>query len=105
MPSNTHADGWFDLTAQQPKEQHRSSPPSGARPPVLGGVQSPALSCYDEALFPSRPRKRSASQYTQQIIGRGDRVTNTVDPLGGSYYVEWLTDELEPRLASPRRDR
>ena len=62
---------------------------------MLGGVQSLALSCYDEALsIPTEKAQRIAVR-TQQIIAEETGVTNTVDPLGGSYYVEWLTDELE----------
>jgi methylmalonyl-CoA mutase N-terminal domain/subunit len=58
-------------------------------------VQSLALSCYDEALsIPTEKAQRIAVR-TQQIIAEETGVTNTVDPLGGSYYVEWLTDELE----------
>jgi methylmalonyl-CoA mutase N-terminal domain/subunit len=54
-----------------------------------------ALSCYDEALsIPTEKAQRIAVR-TQQIIGEEIGVTNTVDPLGGSYFVEWLTDELE----------
>ncbi len=62
---------------------------------MLGGVQSLALSCYDEALsIPTEKAQRIAVR-TQQIIAEETGVINTVDPLGGSYYVEWLTDELE----------
>jgi methylmalonyl-CoA mutase N-terminal domain/subunit len=64
---------------------------------VLGGVQSIALSCYDEALaIPTEEAQRIALR-TQQIIAHESGVTDTVDPLGGSYYVEWLTDELEKK--------
>jgi methylmalonyl-CoA mutase N-terminal domain/subunit len=67
---------------------------------VLGGVQSLALSCYDEALsIPTEKAQRIAVR-TQQIIGEEIGVTNTVDPLGGSYFVEWLTDELERRATA-----
>ena len=62
---------------------------------MLGGVQSLALSCYDEALsIPSRKAQRIAVR-TQQIIAEEIGVTNTVDPLGGSYFIEALTDRLE----------
>jgi len=64
---------------------------------VLGGVQSLALSCYDEALaLPTQKAQRIAVR-TQQIIAEEIGVTGTVDPLAGSYYIEWLTDELERR--------
>ena len=53
-----------------------------------------ALSCYDEALsIPTEKAQRIAVR-TQQIIGEEIGVTNTVDPLAGSYYVEHLTNGL-----------
>ena len=62
---------------------------------ALGGVQSLALSCYDEALaLPTEEAQRIAVR-TQQVIGYESGVENTADPLGGSYYIEWLTNELE----------
>ena len=64
---------------------------------VLGGIQSNVTSSYDEALsLPSSEAVRIALR-TQQIIADESGVTKTVDPLGGSYYVEWLTGELEKR--------
>jgi len=86
--------GGSTLTAQQP-ENNIVRAAIEALAAVLGGVQSLALSCYDEALsIPTEkaPAHRRADPADHR---RGDRVTNTVDPLGGSYYVEWLTDELE----------
>jgi methylmalonyl-CoA mutase N-terminal domain/subunit len=62
---------------------------------VLGGIQSLALSCYDEALaLPTEQAQRIAVR-TQQIIGYESGVTDSADPLGGSYYIESLTTELE----------
>jgi methylmalonyl-CoA mutase N-terminal domain/subunit len=53
------------------------------------------LSCFDEALaLPTEEAQRIALR-TQQIIAYESGVTDTADPLGGSYYVEWLTSELE----------
>ncbi len=64
---------------------------------VLGGQQTLVVSSYDEALaLPSDEAVRVALR-TQQIIAHESGVTKTVDPLGGSYYVESLTDELEKR--------
>jgi methylmalonyl-CoA mutase N-terminal domain/subunit len=64
---------------------------------VLGGVQSMALSCYDEALaIPTEEAQRIALR-TQQIVAHETGVTDTVDPFGGSYFVEHLTDEIEKR--------
>ena len=65
---------------------------------VLGGTQSLHTNGYDEALsLPTETAARIALR-TQQIIGYESGVTETVDPLAGSYFVESLTDEVE-RLA------
>jgi methylmalonyl-CoA mutase N-terminal domain/subunit len=65
---------------------------------VLGGCQSMHTNSYDEALcLPSEPAVLVALR-TQQVIQDEIRVTNTIDPMAGSYYVEWLTDELEDRI-------
>jgi hypothetical protein len=62
---------------------------------VLGGTQSLHTNSYDEALaLPSEDAVRIALR-TQQIIAHETGVTNTIDPLGGSYFVEALTDRLE----------
>jgi methylmalonyl-CoA mutase N-terminal domain/subunit len=90
--------GGSTLTAQQP-ENNIVRAAIQALAAVLGGVQSLALSCYDEALsIPTQKAQRIAVR-TQQIIGEEIGVTNTVDPLGGSYFVEALTDELQRRAA------
>ncbi|MBS3755909.1 MAG: methylmalonyl-CoA mutase [Desulfobacterales bacterium] len=61
---------------------------------VLGGTQSLHTNAFDEAV--SLPTDVSAriARNTQLIVQEESRVTNTVDPLGGSYYVEWLTDQI-----------
>jgi methylmalonyl-CoA mutase N-terminal domain/subunit len=64
---------------------------------VLGGVQSLALSCKDEALGIPTEETQQLALRTQQIIAHETGVADVVDPLGGSYYVEWLTGELERR--------
>jgi methylmalonyl-CoA mutase N-terminal domain/subunit len=62
---------------------------------VLGGTQSLHTNSYDEALaLPTEDAVRIALR-TQQIIAHETGVTNTIDPLGGSYFVEALTDRLE----------
>ena len=62
---------------------------------VLGGTQSLHTNSYDEALaLPTEDAVRIALR-TQQIIAHETGVANTIDPLGGSYYVESLTDEME----------
>ncbi len=88
--------GGATLTAQQP-ENNIVRASIQALASVLGGVQSMALSCYDEALaIPTTDAQRIALR-TQQIIAHETGVTDTVDPFGGSYYVEALTDELEKK--------
>jgi methylmalonyl-CoA mutase N-terminal domain/subunit len=62
---------------------------------VLGGTQSLHTNSFDEALaLPTEEAVRVALR-TQQVIAHETGVTNTVDPLGGSYFVEALTNELE----------
>src|SRR2546427_4666905 len=86
--------GGAPLTAQQP-ENNIVRAALQALATALGGVQSLALSCYDEALaLPTEEAQRIAVR-TQQVIGYESGVANTADPLGGSYYIEWLTSELE----------
>ncbi len=95
--------GGATLTAQQP-ENNIVRAAMQALASVLGGVQSMALSCYDEALaIPTTEAQRIALR-TQQIVAHESGVTDTIDPLGGSYYVENLTSELE-RKAQEYIDR
>ncbi|MGA1847853.1 MAG: methylmalonyl-CoA mutase [Thermoplasmatota archaeon] len=82
------------LTAQQP-EINLVRVAIQALAAVLGGTQSLHTNSMDEALaLPSEKAVRLALR-TQQIIAEETGVTSTVDPLGGSYYVEWLTDKME----------
>jgi methylmalonyl-CoA mutase N-terminal domain/subunit len=86
--------GGSTLTAQQP-ENNISRVTLQAMAAVLGGTQSLHTNGYDEALnLPTEKAARIALR-TQQIIGFESGVTNTVDPLGGSFYVEELTDRIE----------
>ncbi|MCH7699697.1 MAG: methylmalonyl-CoA mutase family protein [Chloroflexi bacterium] len=86
--------GGATLTAQQP-ENNIVRAALQAMASILGGVQSLALSCYDEALaIPTEDAQRIALR-TQQIIAYETGVTDTVDPFAGSYYVESLTNEIE----------
>jgi methylmalonyl-CoA mutase, N-terminal domain len=82
------------LTAQQPLNNIvRTSLEALAA--VLGGTQSLHTNSYDEALaLPTEDAVRVALR-TQQIIAAESGVTNTADPLGGSWFVEKLTDEME----------
>ncbi|HFB52488.1 MAG TPA: methylmalonyl-CoA mutase, partial [Anaerolineae bacterium] len=82
------------LTAQQP-ENNIARVAIQALAAVLGGTQSLHTNSMDEALaLPSEMAVRVALR-TQQIIAHESGVANTVDPLGGSYFVEQLTDEME----------
>ena len=81
-------------TAQQP-ELNIVRTAVQAMAGVLGGTQSLHTNSYDEALqLPSEDAVRIALR-TQQIIAHETGVADAIDPFGGSYYVEWLTDALE----------
>jgi methylmalonyl-CoA mutase N-terminal domain/subunit len=62
---------------------------------VVGGVQSLHVNSFDEAYAIPTEFSASLSVRTQQIIDLETGITKVVDPLGGSYYVEWLTNKLE----------
>jgi methylmalonyl-CoA mutase N-terminal domain/subunit len=62
---------------------------------VLGGTQSLHTDAYDEALALPSDEAALIALRTQQIIAHESGVTNTVDPLGGSYFVEKLTRDME----------
>ena len=82
------------LVAQQP-ENNIVRVTIQALAAVLGGTQSLHTNSMDEAYaLPSEKAVRIALR-TQQIIAEESNVVNTIDPLGGSYYVEWLTDKME----------
>jgi methylmalonyl-CoA mutase, N-terminal domain len=82
------------LTAQQP-EVNIVRTAIEALAAVLGGTQSLHTNSFDEALaLPTEDAVRIALR-TQQVIAHETGVVNTIDPLGGSYHVEQLTDELE----------
>ncbi len=86
--------GGSSLTTQQP-ENNIVRAAYQALAAVLGGVQSLALSCFDEGLAIPTEFAQQMALRTQQIIAHETGVTNVTDPLGGSHYVEWLTNELE----------
>jgi methylmalonyl-CoA mutase, N-terminal domain len=67
---------------------------------ILGGVQSLHVNSFDEALALPTEFSASLSVRTQQIIDLETGVTKVIDPLGGSYYVEWLTGKLEQEAMS-----
>lgn len=62
---------------------------------VLGGVQSLHVNSFDEAFAIPTEFSASLSVRTQQIIDLETGITNVIDPLGGAFYVEWLTSKLE----------
>jgi methylmalonyl-CoA mutase N-terminal domain/subunit len=94
----THAQtAGVTLTAQQPTN-NIVRVALQALAAVLGGTQSLHTNALDEALaLPTAEAARIALR-TQQIIAHETGVADTIDPLGGSYYLEKLTDELEQRV-------
>ncbi|MBK7125620.1 MAG: methylmalonyl-CoA mutase family protein [Dehalococcoidia bacterium] len=95
MMLRTHTQtGGSTLVAQQPENNIvRAAIQSLAA--VIGGVQSIALSCFDEALaLPTNDAQRIALR-TQQVIAHETGVTDTIDPMAGSYFVEHLTNQIE----------
>ncbi len=86
----------YTLTWQQPiNNVVRTSIEAMAA--VLGGTQSLHTNSYDEAwALPSEDAVKVALR-SQQIIAEETGIPDVIDPLGGSYYVEWLTSEMEER--------
>jgi methylmalonyl-CoA mutase N-terminal domain/subunit len=87
------------LTAQQP-ENNVVRVSLQALAAVLGGTQSLHTNSLDEALGLPSERASHIALRTQQVILEESGVTDTIDPLGGSHYVEALTDELEARAGA-----
>ncbi len=84
----------FTLTEQQPLN-NTVRVTLQALAAALGSCQSLHTCSFDEALaLPSEPAVQIALR-TQQIIAHESGVADTVDPLGGSYYIEWLTNQIE----------
>jgi len=86
--------GGSTLTAQQPKNNIIRVALQGLSA-VLGGTQSLHTNGYDEALSLPTEEAASIALRTQQIIAYESGITDTVDPLAGSFYVEALTNEVE----------
>ncbi|PCN50993.1 methylmalonyl-CoA mutase [Candidatus Geothermarchaeota archaeon ex4572_27] len=82
------------LTAQQP-EVNIIRTTIQALAAVLGGAQSLHVNSYDEALCLPTEKAVKLSVRVQQVLAHEAGVTDTIDPLAGSYYVEWLTDRIE----------
>ncbi len=97
MKLRTHAQtAGVSLTAQQPYNNVARVAIQGLAA-VLGGTQSLHTNSLDETYALPTEEAVTVALRTQQIIAHETGVANTIDPLGGSYYVEWLTDELERR--------
>lgn len=95
MKLRTHAQtAGVSLTAQQPVN-NVARVTMQALAAVLGGVQSLHTNSMDETLSLPTAEAVKVALRTQQIIAEESGVTNTIDPLGGSYYLEKLTDEIE----------
>jgi methylmalonyl-CoA mutase N-terminal domain/subunit len=88
--------GGSTLTAQQP-ENNIVRVAIQALSAVCGGAQSLHTNSFDEALALPTERAATIALRTQQILQAEAGTTDTADPLGGSYYIESLTDELESR--------
>jgi methylmalonyl-CoA mutase N-terminal domain/subunit len=96
----THSQtGGVTLRAQQP-ENNVARAAFQAMAAALGGVQSLALSCYDEALALPTEFAQQMALRTQQILAEETGIRRVADPLGGAWYVEWLTDRLESEAAA-----
>ncbi|MGE0502286.1 MAG: methylmalonyl-CoA mutase [Rhizobiaceae bacterium] len=65
---------------------------------VMGGAQSIFTCAYDEAFQIPTEESAEIALRTQQIVAYETGIGRTVDPLGGSYYVEWLTDRMEEEM-------
>src|SRR5258707_11901356 len=91
--------GGVTLTAQQPLNNVvRVTVQTLAA--TLGGTQSLHTNGYDEALALPTAKAATLALRTQQIIAFESGVANTADPLAGSYYIEYLTDEVERRASA-----
>lgn len=87
------------LTAQQPLNNIARSAYHGLSA-VLGGAQSVHIDGYDEALCTPTELSALTALRTNQILQLETGVTNTVDPLGGSYFLESLTSQLEKMIVT-----
>jgi methylmalonyl-CoA mutase N-terminal domain/subunit len=86
--------GGATLTAQQP-ENNIVRTAFQALSAVLGGTQSLHTNAMDEALALPSERAAQIALRTQQVIACESGAADTIDPLAGSYYVEWLTDRVQ----------
>ena len=84
----------FSLTAQQP-ENNITRTSLQALAAVLGGTQSLHTNSMDETLALPSEKAAEIALRSQQIIAYESGTVNAIDPLGGSWYIEQLTDEIE----------
>ncbi len=91
--------GGSTLTAQQP-ENNIVRVATQVLSAALGGAQSIHANGFDEALALPTERAAKLALRTQQVIAAESGITDTVDPLGGSWYVESLTAEIERRASA-----
>jgi methylmalonyl-CoA mutase N-terminal domain/subunit len=89
--------GGFGLTIEQP-ENNIMRGAYYALIAALGGAQTMALCCYDEAYTIPTPKAQTISLRTMQLLIEEIGLADTVDPLGGSYYIESLTNQLEEKM-------
>ncbi len=87
------------LTAQQPLNNITRAAYHGLAA-VLGGAQSVHIDGYDEALCTPTELSALTALRTNQILQLETGVTRTIDPLGGSYFIESMTNKLEERIVS-----
>ncbi|MFZ1884374.1 MAG: acyl-CoA mutase large subunit family protein [Rhodoplanes sp.] len=89
--------GGFGLTIEQP-ENNIMRGAYYALIAALSGAQTMALCCYDEAYTIPTPKAQRISLRTMQLLIEEIGLADTVDPLGGSYYVETLTNQIEGKI-------
>ncbi|MBK6812474.1 MAG: methylmalonyl-CoA mutase family protein [Sandaracinaceae bacterium] len=95
MMLRTHAQtAGVSLTAQQPYN-NVARVALQAMAAVLGGTQSLHTNSLDEVYALPTEEAVTVALRTQQIVAEESGAANTIDPLGGSYFVEWMTDEIE----------
>jgi methylmalonyl-CoA mutase N-terminal domain/subunit len=94
--------GGFGLTIEQP-ENNIMRGAYYALIAALGGAQTMALCCYDEAYTIPTPKAQRISLRTMQLLIEEMGLADTVDPLGGSYYIETLTNAMESKIVELMR--
>jgi methylmalonyl-CoA mutase, N-terminal domain len=94
--------GGFGLTIEQP-ENNIMRGAYYALIAALGGAQTMALCCYDEAYTIPTPKAQRISLRTMQLLIEEVGLADTVDPMGGSYYIETLTNQLDEKILEAMR--